>query len=154
MTMAHLRHFAAGMALLAMLGASPATAASSEDAIRDTLARWTDDFNAGRADRVCDLFVPELRYDYRGFPERGYRDICDLLHGSLSDPQRRFAYALDIKEIIVSGDFEAVRLIWTLTAVTRNPPASERTQEYGIDLFRRQADGSWKIIRYLAYEAP
>jgi ketosteroid isomerase-like protein len=29
-----------------------------------------------------------------------------------------------------------------------------RTQEYGIDLFRRQADGSWKIIRYLAYEAP
>ena len=87
-------------------------------------------------------------------PERGYRDICDLLHGSLSDPQRRFAYALDIKEIIVSGDFAAVRLIWTLTAVTRNPPASARTQEYGIDLFRRQADGSWKIIRYLAYEAP
>jgi steroid delta-isomerase len=143
----------ASLALLAIVLAS-GTAAASENAIRDTLTRWTEDFNARRADRICDLFAAELRYDYRGFPERGHREICDLLQRSLSDPQRRFSYALDIKDIFVSGDLAAVRLVWTLTAGPRDATAAMRTQEYGIDLFRRQADGSWKIIRYLAYEAP
>ena len=145
-------HRLAACALLALACFAPAPAAASEAAIRDTLTRWTDDFNARRADRICDLFATELRYDYRGFPERGYRELCDLLHRSLSDPQRRFSYALDIKDIIVSGDFAAVRLVWTLTVNTS--AATTRTQEYGLDLFRRQADGSWKIVRYLGYEAP
>jgi steroid delta-isomerase len=153
MPLPSLRQLAA-CALLALAVLIPATATASEQAIRDTLERWTDDFNAARAERVCALFAPELRYDYRGFPERGYREICDLLQRSLSDPQRRFTYALDIKEILISGDLAAVRLIWTLRITTGDPPDSTRAQEYGIDLFRRQTDGSWKIVRYLAYEAP
>jgi ketosteroid isomerase-like protein len=28
------------------------------------------------------------------------------------------------------------------------------TKEPGLDVFRRQPDGSWKIVRYIAYEAP
>ena len=151
MSFSSLRYLAAG-ALLTLACLAPAPAAASEAAIRDTLTRWTDDFNARRADRICDLFATELRYDFRGFPERGYRELCDLLQRSLSDPERRFSYALDIKDIIVSGDLATVRLVWTLTVNTSG--AMTRTQEYGLDLFRRQADGSWKIVRYLGYEAP
>ena len=33
---------------------------SGEAQIRDAFARWTDDFNAGRADAVCDLFAKDL----------------------------------------------------------------------------------------------
>jgi steroid delta-isomerase len=152
MTLPPLRRLACAALLAIAGGAVPAGA--SEDAIRATLTRWMDDFNAQRADRVCDLFAPELRYDYRGFPERNYRQMCDVLHRSLTDPQRRFSYALDIKEILVSGELAAVWLVWTLTTTTRDPPATARTQEYSMDLFRRQGDGSWKLIRYLAYEAP
>jgi steroid delta-isomerase len=54
--------------------AQPAT--SAETAIRDALASWTRQFNAGDADAVCGLFAPDLRYDYRGFPERGFDEIC------------------------------------------------------------------------------
>src|SRR4029078_6898801 len=95
--------------------ASAQTAAEAETAIRTALAAWTRDFNARDASRICDLFATDLRYDYRGFPERDYETLCGLLHRSLADPAKRFSYALDIKEVIVSGDMAIVRLTWTLT---------------------------------------
>ena len=49
------------------------------------LAQWMADFNAGDAEKICDLFALDLRYDYRGQPERRYGDICALLHRSLAD---------------------------------------------------------------------
>ena len=123
-----------------------------ETAIREALSAWTRDFNARDTSRICDLFARDLAYDYRGFPERGYDALCDLLQRSLRDPTKRFDYALDIKEIIVSGDMAVVRLVWTLR-VTSGASTVE-TQEPGLDVFRRQSDGRWKIIRYMGYEAP
>ena len=87
---------------------------SPESAIRAALAKWTSAFNARDASHICDLFAPDLVYDYRGFPERDYATLCGLLHRSLTDPVKTFTYALDIKEIIVSGDIAVVRLVWTL----------------------------------------
>lgn len=128
-------------------------------AVRAALETWTADFNAGRADAACALFAPDLRYDFRGFPERGYQAICDLLHRSLGDRTRRFSYALDIRETLVAGDLAVVRLVWTLTVARADGPGSDgaaeaASQEPGMDVFRRQPDGAWRIIRYIAYEAP
>ncbi len=107
------------LALLLMAApAGRAVAETAEDAIRATFAQWTKDFNAGNAEAVCQLFSPELRYDFRGYPERDYNDVCTLLHRSLSDASKRYAYGLDIREIIVSGDLAVVRLAWTLTVST------------------------------------
>ena len=149
-----MRALLAGFALL-VAGAMPTSAqpANDEAAIRAALAAWTRDFNARDASRICDLFAADLRYDYRGFPERDYAALCGLLHKSLADPTKRFVYALDVREVIVSGDLAIVRLVWTLkTTVAGAAPVESR--EPGLDVFRRQPDGSWKIIRYIAYEAP
>jgi ketosteroid isomerase-like protein len=138
------------------LFASPAgalAAGRAEDEIRATLERWTHDFNEGRTDAVCALFSPELRYDFRGYPERGLADICARLKRSLADESKRYAYALDIREIIVSGDIAVVRLVWTLT-VTLGNGQTVISVEPGMDVFAKEPDGSWKIIRYLAYAAP
>lgn len=133
-------------------------------AVRAALETWTADFNAGRADAACALFAPDLRYDFRGFPERGYQAICDLLHRSLGDRARRFTYALDIREVLVAGDLAVVRLVWTLRVVRAEGARAEGagadgaaevvSREPGMDVFRRQPDGAWRIIRYIAYEAP
>ncbi|MCX5479048.1 hypothetical protein OSH08_08530 [Kaistia geumhonensis] len=32
-------------------------------------------------------------------------------------------------------------------------PGEIRVVEPGIDIFRKEADGRWRIIRYMAYEA-
>jgi steroid delta-isomerase len=146
----------AAMLLALTLIAPPLHAAAAEraeDAIRAALQKWTQDFNGGNAEAVCQLFAPDLRYDFRGYPERGYRDICARLQRSLGDASKTYAYALDIREILVSGDLAVVRLAWTLTVTLPNGQAVTSV-EPGMDVFRKDQDGSWKIIRYIAYEAP
>jgi ketosteroid isomerase-like protein len=122
--------------------------------VRAALLNWTADFNARKSGAICDLFAPDLRYDYRGMPERGFQDICALLKRSLSDPQKRYSYSPAIREIIVNGDLAIVRLTWTLTVKSESTGDETSSDETGMDVFRRQPDGTWKIIRYIAYEAP
>jgi uncharacterized protein (TIGR02246 family) len=125
----------------------------AQAAIRAALTQWMADFNAGRAEKVCDLFAHDLVAQYRGQPERGWDALCDLLRRSLADRDKSYSYALAIREILVKGDLAVVRLTWTLKV--RGKDAAETTSvEPGIDIFRRQADGSWKISRYIGYESP
>jgi ketosteroid isomerase-like protein len=141
----------------AALGGAPAAAQSDDQAqanIRAALLKWTADFNTRDLGAVCDLFAPDLRYDYQGFPERGYDDICKLLRQSLSEPGKRYSYAPpDIKSILVSGDLAVVRLTWTLKVRTEGAPREVTSEEVGIDIFRQQPDGRWQIIRFIAYTA-
>ena len=106
------RLLASVVAALLVTAALPVRAddAASRAEIAAALTQWTADFNAGRADTVCDLFARELRADFRGQPERGYDAQCALLRRSLADKTRTFSYALAIQEILVWGDVAVVRL--------------------------------------------
>lgn len=137
------------------LAGVPATAdTEGEKAIRDALTKWTADFNSRDATRICDLFAPDLRYDFRGSPERDYNAMCSLLHRALGDQAKKITYSFDIKEIIVSGDMAIVRLVWTSKVSQAGSSQVIETREPGLDVFRRQPDGTWRIARYMAYEAP
>jgi steroid delta-isomerase len=105
---------------------------ADETAIRDALTAWTQNF--------------------RGAPERSFDNICSLLRRSLADTTKRYSYTPNIKEVIVSGDLAVVRLVWTLKVKRAGAAREAVSREPGIDIFRKQPDGSWKIIRYLAYE--
>jgi uncharacterized protein (TIGR02246 family) len=148
-----------GVLVLALLGcvsaaAQPVAQDQAETNIRAVLMKWTADFNARNTAEICDLFAPDLRYDFQGLPERSYDDICRLLHTSLTDAGKRYSYSPDIKEIIVFGDLAVVRLTWSLKVRNDGAPGDVTSQEIGLDVFRRQPDGRWKIIRYIAFEAP
>jgi steroid delta-isomerase len=129
-----------------------AEAETPEAEIRAQLEQWTADFNARDERRICDLFSRALRYDYRGFPERDYDSLCTLLRRSLADPDKRYRYQLQIKEILVSGELAAVRLTWRLTVTGAGAAPGAQSVEPGLDLFRKEADGRWRIVRYIAYE--
>ena len=148
---------ALGFALLALVAFLPLLKALAEDgaeaAIRSALAQWTQDFNNRNAEKACSLFAQDLRYDFRGYPERDYRDICDRMQRSLGDASKTYSYDLDVREIIVSGDIAVVRLVWRLTVTLPNGQQVVSV-EPGMDVFRKEPDGAWKIIRYIAYEAP
>lgn len=140
-------------ALLMLLSLHEASAADDEAQakIRAALIEWTADFNARRPDKVCDLFEPGLIYDFQGLPEQRFDDICPRLKRALGDETRSWTYAQpDIKELLVFGDVAVVRLTWTST-VSGGPEGEVKSVEPGIDIFRRQPDGSWKIMRYMAY---
>lgn len=142
-----------GLSLVAGSPASAQTVDKEEAAIRAALSKWTSEFNARDPSHICDLFSPDLVYDYRGFPERNYEALCTLLRKSLADRTKTYAYSLDVREIIVSGDIGVVRLVWTLEMTLPGTKTVE-SKEPGLDVFRKQSDGSWKIMRYMAYDAP
>jgi steroid delta-isomerase len=137
--------------LLAALALGAAGPRDDEAQIRAALAAWAADFNAGRADRVCDIFAPDLRFDARTQPERGYQEMCGQLRRVLGDRTRHFTYALQVKEVLVSGDLAVARLVWRLTEQRTGEPATT-TEEVGLDVFRRQPEGDWKIGRFITYE--
>jgi steroid delta-isomerase len=137
--------------LLLVLARTPLAAQDAAAEIRAALTQWTDDFNAGRSDKVCDLFAPDARADVRDAPERDHAAICELLVSSLNDKTRHYSYAKDIKEVLVFGEVAVVRLVWTLT-IKEQDGSTVTSVEPGMDVFRKQPDGSWKIIRYMAYE--
>ena len=142
--------------LLSLAFVSPAAAQSDSPAqaeIRAALTQWMADFNAGNASKVCGLFAPDLIAQYRGQPERDYDSLCRLLIRSLNDRGKTYSYTLAIKEILVAGDLAVVRLTWTLTVRPIDATGETTSDEPGMDIFRRQPDGSWKIFRYIGYEA-
>lgn len=73
-----------------------------------------------------------------------------MISVALDDTTRTYHYDLDFKEIIVENSLAVVRLTWTLTTT----PGKAMSVEPGLDVFRKEADGQWRIIRYMAYEAP
>ncbi|MGH6917588.1 MAG: YybH family protein [Geminicoccaceae bacterium] len=145
--------FLVGCALLTF--AAPLRAQDDAAAeVRAALAQWRDDFNAGEVDRVCDIFAPDLVVTYRGQSDRGYAAFCRQLETAVADPALDLRYDLQIEEIIPAGDLVVARVIWTLTSRVKGSEPETRT-ERGLDIFRLQADGAWRIARFLAYdEAP
>jgi steroid delta-isomerase len=109
---------------------------SAEAAIRSALAQWTHDFNGGNAEKACALFAPDLRYDFRSYPERDYRDICDRMQRSLGDKSKSYSYDLEVHEILVSGDIAVVRLVWKLTVTLPNDQQVVSIEPC-MDVFRR-----------------
>lgn len=142
------------IAIAALPSMSIAQTAAEDPAaiIRTALEQWRDDFNARRAAHICDLFAPDLRYDFQGLPEQTYPLLCARLHRALANTTQSIHYGLSIKEVIVSDRLAIVRLTWisTVTDEGGNPVTHDET---GLDVFGRQPDGSWKIIRYIAYPA-
>jgi steroid delta-isomerase len=118
-------------------------------AITQRLQSWTTAFNARDAAATCDLFAPDLIATFRGGPDRGRDAVCQRIADALAQPGVQLHNALDIREIIVAGDLAVVRVVWTATI--REGTSERRSVEPGIDIFKRQGDGRWSIIRYLAF---
>lgn len=142
------------LALPLLLGAMPGHAQDAEAGVRSALARWTEAFNSGDRDSVCELFAPDLRATNRGRADRGFDELCGQLHRVLADADRRYRYRADIKEVLTAGDLAVVRLDWTLEV---RDPAGELLEggvDAGMDVFRRQPDGAWRIARFIAFDVP
>jgi uncharacterized protein (TIGR02246 family) len=154
-----LRRLAAGSIIAAAAAATPLDPSGgaeltegAENEIRSVIENWRSAFDARDEEHVCDLFAPDLVANYQGEPERDYTSLCEMLRTALRDPDRTYLYSVEIKEIVVYGETAVVRLAWALEIATAGNP-KETIEEPAVDIFHRQADGSWKISRYLAYPA-
>ena len=132
----------------------PPSGQAEANAIGNALIVWMKAFNGGDADTVCAVFALDLRFDFGPFIDGTHDQLCDRLHRMLQNRQVTFQYALDIKEILISGDLAVVRLVWTLSVTHRGREKPVVTTEPGIDVMRHDQDGAWRVFRFIAYTAP
>lgn len=123
--------------------------ASRQKIIR-ALQQWPEDFNAKKVEAVCGLFAKDLVASYPGTEDANYDRMCEKLTEAMNDPKKSFHYAApEIEQVILGDEVAAVRLIWTLTITADGK--TETIREKGLDVFKRQRDGTWKIAVSYAY---
>ena len=98
-------------------------------------------FNARDLGRVCDLFAPDLVAIYRDLPDRRFDQLCAHPRSVLGESARRFRYSLDLKEVVAAARDASGALMAT-------------SVEASLDILRRQSDGRWRIVRFLAFGMP
>ena len=133
-----------------VLAASFAAAAESnlpspEAQIRASLAGWVKAFNAGDLKGAAAVWAPDLE----GWSPDGPDDTYALEQGYAAKATGQppaVVYALEIVEVMVSGDMAVVRDKWTESL--RANPAKARTFR-SFEVWRRQPDSSWKIARWI-----
>ena len=135
-------------ALLVTPTLARAETATPEAAIRARLSAWTDAFNRGDAAATCELFADDLKSDMQGAAAGDKAAVCGRIAAALEKSAGRLAYAFQIKDILVSGDLAMVRLTWILT---ERPGGRLVSRDEGMDIFRREPDGVWRIARYMAF---
>lgn len=133
--------------------AAATSSSTTQSEIHAALTDWMNDFNARDSSHICSLFAPDLISNYQGQPKGSYTSLCTQLKQSLANPVKTYHYDLRVDEILVSHDLAVVRLTWTLHVKQHDSP-NLTIEEPGIDIFRRQPGGSWKIARFLAYPVP
>ncbi|MEP7273986.1 MAG: nuclear transport factor 2 family protein [Acidobacteriota bacterium] len=123
--------------------------------MRAVLEKWPRDFAARDGAAVCGLFAPDSLIIYQNAPDKNYEALCSQLTRVVKDTERKYLYdAPDIKEILVAGDLATVRLIWTARVTKRGETGELVERENGVDVFKRQLDGSWKIYISHAFAEP
>jgi uncharacterized protein (TIGR02246 family) len=118
-------------------------------AISARLHGWAAAFNARDIAGTCDLFARTLISTVQGAPDADRNAVCARLTEQLANHNMRLHYRPDIREIIVSADIAVVRLNWTLTV--QKGTERHTSSEAGMDIFQKQPDGVWSIIRFLSF---
>lgn len=135
-------------ALLVAPALALAEPATPEAAIRARLTAWTEAFNRGDAATTCELFADDLKSDMQGAGAGDKAAVCGRIAKALAKSGGKLAYAFQIHEMLVSGDLAVVRLTWVLTT---QPGGTLVSRDEGMDIFRRDPDGAWRIARYMAF---
>ena len=144
------RVFALVVAAVTLAGcgghAAPPDTTKDSAAIETALQQWPKDFNAKNVVGVCGLFADDVVLAYPDGEDRSRNEFCTRMQKLFDDPAKRFSYAPpDIREVLVDGDLATVKLFWTLTTTDSSGKVIDTGVEDGLDVFRRQPDGSWKI---------
>lgn len=133
----------AGGACAAVPAPSLTQAQQDEAAIRQSLAGWLKAFNSGNYAEAAQVWAPDMR-GWEGTQEDSYQQEMDAASkaSKIADPKVR--YVLRIDEVMVEGDMAVVHDTWTEIG-----PTGKARSFPSFEVWRRQADKSWKISRWL-----
>lgn len=136
----------AGSAQTARPKATSAAAAHEKDlaAVRQAVLAMGEAFNARDPEALMALHAKDVILTDPGIPDQSYETLTKT-YAALRKlrPGVTVTTSATIEEILLSGDLAVVRIIWTTTESPRN---STRFMK-GLQVWRRESDGSWKFAR-------
>lgn len=155
---APMKHFKLYILWIFLIAAATSafTANNQENLIRSEilqrLYRWPYDFNNKNLSGVCSLFASDVIATYPDVKDRNYIEMCNHFAKIFSDASKEFHYEQpQIEQVLISQDLVVVRLTWTLSILDKNTANVTHIQERGLDVFKKQSDGTWKIAISYAY---
>jgi uncharacterized protein (TIGR02246 family) len=116
---------------------------TDERAIRELIATWMRASMAGDTDTVLSLMADDVVFMVAGqepFGKEAFAAAANNMQGMCLEGTS------DIRELQVLGDWAFAR---TYLQVTMTPPAGVplRRQGYAMSIFRKGADGLWRLAR-------
>ena len=120
-------------------------------AINVAKTEYREGFNTGNADRVLAVFASEFTDNSSGRPSRYGSDAPIKLRRYLEQLFADYNAHLSIimAAIVISGDL-AYDYGWhELTLRPRNGGVSRLIRKRYLELWRKQKNGEWRIIRYI-----
>jgi ketosteroid isomerase-like protein len=123
--------------------AGPSQAQQDEAVIRQSLADWVQAFNSGDYAKAAQVWAPDMQ-GWGSDGEDSYRREMDSARKTPKVANPQYKYQLKIDEVTVSGDMAVVRDTWTGVG-----PTGKATTFRSFEVWRRQADESWKISRWI-----
>lgn len=112
-------------------------------------SRWTEAFDHKDLPNVCKLFSKHITAKYQGVPTKNYHSLCDGFKKIFSE-SRTYKYSYRIRQVYRNDDLAVVRVTWFLQISEHGKLVSD-TQDEGMDVFRKNKNGSWQIVNYLGY---
>ena len=116
--------------------------AAAEASIRSALQQWVEAANRGDFNAALKVWAPDLIGWYPGIPDTSYAQ--QAAYAAHPPAQAPATYKLSVDEVMVSGPMAVVRTTWIVTV------NGQSTTIRSFEVWRKQADGSWKIARYLS----
>ena len=133
-------------ALLAVLGPALAEDGDAERAIRAVAERWTAAYVAGDKAGVLGVYADDAWIMPNARPHlKGHEAIGARLDALMDSP--RFSIDIDIKEIQIVGDFAWAVAHYVITSLDDSGAASGAEHGTGVTIYRKDADGRWRILR-------
>ncbi len=129
---------------------SPDTFTGGAAEVWRTLMRWRDSYNARDLSGTLAPYDPAITGLYAGNSPDTFASLRESYTRSFAatDRQRSIEFEQP-EEIIASGNFAFVRDHWTSTV--RTPVGETRRLSRGIEFWRKNESGEWKLVHYLSY---
>lgn len=126
------------------VAAPAANAGAITDAIKADEKKWNEDFHAKNLDALLAHYAPDAVAVFPGAPSVTGDGLRKTYEDALKDPG--FDVSFSSEKIDASGDLAYARGHFTERYTDPNTKAGASNSGSYITVYKKQADGSWKVV--------
>ena len=130
--------------------AAAADAQGAEDAVRQVESQMLSAFQAKDAPRLASYYGPEALLALPGRTVRGSDAVGKALAADLADPAFKLSFTNEQVEVADSGELAWTSGSYEASWTHAQTKQVENGQGTYVTVFRKQAEGSWKVVADVA----